>query len=72
MARLWPAAIKLYREQNNVGLKEAKDAVDKIEAELRSASPNKFSAAKAGGCFGIIALFAGIAVCGLVLIAMMS
>ena len=29
-------AIKLYREQHPVGLKEAKDAVEQIESELRA------------------------------------
>jgi Ribosomal protein L7/L12 C-terminal domain len=30
------AAIKLYREQNGTGLKESKDAVEKIAAELKT------------------------------------
>ena len=56
-------AIKLYREQNNVGLKEAKDAVDKMEAELRSASPDKFSVTKASGCLGVMTLVIGMLGC---------
>ena len=43
-------AIKLYREQTGVGLKEAKDAVEKLEAELRNASPERFTQPQAKGC----------------------
>jgi ribosomal protein L7/L12 len=32
-------AIKLYREQTGLGLKDAKDAVDALEAQLRSGAP---------------------------------
>ena len=35
-------AIKWYREAAGVGLTEAKDAVEKLEAELRAASPERF------------------------------
>lgn len=47
-------AIKLYRECTGCQLKEAKDAMDKLEAELRVASPDKFKARKSGGCAGVI------------------
>lgn len=48
-------AIKIYREQTNAGLKEAKDAIEKLEAELRASSPEKFSAAPAkAGCVGAL------------------
>jgi len=50
-------AIKLYREVTGTGLAEAKPAVEKIEAELRASSPDKFTAAPAGkGCFGMVIL----------------
>ena len=37
-------AVKLYRENTNVGLAEAKAAVEMLEDELRSATPEKFQA----------------------------
>jgi ribosomal protein L7/L12 len=54
------AAIKLYRELTNVGLKEAKDEVETIESTLRRESPEKFKTTqKAGGCLGA-AVFLGV------------
>lgn len=50
-------AIKLYREFTSSPLVEAKDAIDKLEAEMRIAEPEKFP--KRTGCFGMIV--AGIA-----------
>jgi len=48
-------AIKLYRNGAGAGLKEAKEAVDKLEAELRAASPEKFTAPTGGkGCLGVM------------------
>ena len=47
-------AIKIYREQTGVGLKEAKDAVEKLEAELRTSSPDQFAKPRAAGCSTII------------------
>jgi hypothetical protein len=48
-------AIKLYREGTETGLAEAKAAIEQLEAELRQASPEKFSAAPAGkGCLGMV------------------
>ena len=48
-------AIKLYREQTGVGLAEAKDAVEKLEADLRGSSPERFSAKPAGaGCMPLL------------------
>ena len=35
-------AVKLYREHTKVGLAEAKAAVEKLEDELRAATPEKF------------------------------
>lgn len=44
-------AIKLHREATSSGLKEAKDAVEELEARLRATSPEKFSATPArSGC----------------------
>ena len=57
-------AIKRYRESATAGLAEAKTAVEQLEAELRAASPEKFSATPAGkGCFGAAAM-----ICLLVLV----
>ncbi len=39
-------AVKFYRGQTGVGLKEAKDAVEKLEAELRASSPIMFAQAR--------------------------
>jgi len=48
-------AIKLYREQTRVGLAEAKEAVEKLEADLRATSPERFTAKPAGaGCMSLI------------------
>jgi ribosomal protein L7/L12 len=52
------SAIKLYREWTNVGLKEAKDAVEAREAMLRQQSPESF--AKKSGCASMILLAAGL------------
>lgn len=50
-------AIKLYREATSQGLKESKDAVEKMEAELRQRSPERFSAKASGkGCAGVLLL----------------
>lgn len=55
-------AIKIYRESTGVGLKEAKDAVEAIEAGLepRAAGAND-PFAKKSGCFGVVALLVAIA-----------
>lgn len=47
-------AIKVYREQTGVGLKEAKEEVDAIETRL-GLEPE--DAPKPGGCFGVVLLF---------------
>ena len=51
-------AIKLYRGQNRVGLADAKNAVEKLEAQLRLSSPGSFSAPPASkGClFAVLSL----------------
>ncbi len=53
------AAIKIYREQTNSGLADAKVAIEKLEAELRASSPEKFTAAPAkAGCVGVVLVLA--------------
>lgn len=49
------AAIKLYREFTNVGLAEAKDAVEKMEAGGSSADKSP-APAKSKGCLGVLAV----------------
>jgi len=54
-------AIKLYREQvqPGAGLAEAKQAVERLEAELCAQHPEKFtSAAQKSGCAAVLAVFA--------------
>lgn len=52
-------AIKLYREQTGVGLKEAKDRVEAIEIVLRALHPERFaSAPRTSGCMGVLLLVA--------------
>lgn len=53
-------AIKLYRDGTNLGLKESKEAVEKIEAALRQQSPEKFTAKAGKGCLGLIVIFGGL------------
>ena len=57
-------AIKLYREQSGAELKEAKEAVEQLEADLRTAEPEKFSTKKTGGCSAAV-LVAVVAVAAL-------
>jgi hypothetical protein len=47
-------AIKLYREATGLGLAEAKDAVERLEAELRSSSPMEFKKVESRGCLGLV------------------
>ena len=50
--------IKAVREVTSLGLKEAKDDIEKLEASLRQKFPEKFAAAPQGkGCFGAAAIF---------------
>ena len=59
-------AIKLYRRITGSGLKEAKDAIEAIESDLRAKSPEQFlKQASQTGCLGI--LIAGCAISGLAL-----
>ncbi len=56
-------AIKLYRQQTNVGLAEAKAAVEKLEVELRASSPESFQQRQPGkGCLALVLATVGIAV----------
>jgi len=59
-------AIKLYREQvkPGAGLAEAKEAVERLEAGLRTQHPEKFTAPPRSGCMSVLA------VCGIVLLAL--
>ncbi|HTD88945.1 MAG TPA: hypothetical protein VK850_20405 [Candidatus Binatia bacterium] len=51
-------AIKIYRQDTGSSLAEAKDAVDKLEAEWRTAFPEKFTAARRSkGCGGCVTVF---------------
>ena len=62
-------AIKLYREGTGAGLADAKTAVEKLEVDLRAASPEKFtspSPAPAKGCLGVIVM-AGVVVGAVIL-----
>ena len=45
-------AIKVYREGTNVGLAEAKAAVEAREAQLRQQMPMKFRGPARSGCLG--------------------
>jgi hypothetical protein len=48
-------AIKLYRKCTGSGLAEAKAAVEKLETELRAASPENFTTPAPGkGCSGVL------------------
>jgi hypothetical protein len=56
-------AIKLHREATGSGLKEAKEAVERLQAELRASSPEKFtSPPRRAGCFALVALLVALAV----------
>jgi hypothetical protein len=66
------AAIKLYRQASGEGLKEAKDFIESVEAELRRTEPNAFTAPPRGkGCrttaAGLVLLFLTIIISGTLL-----
>ena len=50
-------AIKFYREEYGVGLKEAKEAVEAIEVILRRDFPHKFQTVQGKGCGAGMLLF---------------
>jgi ribosomal protein L7/L12 len=60
-------AIKLYREASGAGLKEAKDFIEALEAELRRTDPTRFTAPAAKGCGTAVIALALIAVVALLL-----
>jgi ribosomal protein L7/L12 len=43
-------AIKLHRMATGMGLKESKDFIEALQAELRRTEPDRFTAAPAKGC----------------------
>ena len=48
-------AIKLHREATHSGLSEAKQAVEKLQAELRASFPEKFATTPTrSGCFSVV------------------
>ena len=50
-------AIKLYREATGAGLADSKDAVEKLEREMREQHPENFGPKPARtGCAGVILL----------------
>ena len=55
-------AIKLYREATGCGLKESKDVVEALEAELRIRSPELFTAVPGKGGCGLTVLAFGVLV----------
>ena len=57
-------AIKLYRAATNVGLAEAKAAVEKIESQWRAAFPEQFAKPARAGCFTVLVI-GGIGLWGL-------
>lgn len=52
------SAIKLYREATGAGLKEAKDAAEDMEKDLRQRQPAKFVGSGKSGCMGVVAVVA--------------
>lgn len=64
-------AIKLYREGAEVGLAEAKDAVEKMETELRKSASEQFvTNSTSKGCFGMLAMACVIVAAALLLLMM--
>ncbi len=51
-------AIKQLREMSGLGLKESKEIIERLEAELRLAHPERFTtpAKKGGGCVLLLVL----------------
>ena len=66
-------AIKLVREATGCGLKEAKDFVEKLGAELYAKEPEKFAAAPVSksGCVGVICAVAVAFAAAIVLVMML-
>jgi ribosomal protein L7/L12 len=55
------AAIKQLRELSGLGLKESKEIIDRLEADLRRAHPEKFTVTRSSGlgCLMVLALLGG-------------
>ncbi|MDQ8179872.1 ribosomal protein L7/L12 [Pelagicoccus sp. SDUM812005] len=52
-------AIKIYREATGLGLKDAKDAVEKLHADLHQKYPDRYpEPSKSAGCSASAALLA--------------
>ena len=66
-------AIKLVREATGCGLKEAKEFVEKLGAELYAKEPAKFTAAPTGksGCVSVLMVVAVIVTAAAVLVKML-
>ena len=66
-------AIKLVREATSCGLKEAKEFVEKLSAELYAKEPQKFAAAPTAksGCVGVVMAVAVILSAAVVLVMML-
>src|SRR5262245_37581787 len=63
-------AIRLYREFTKVGLRDAKEQIDALEASLRAKSPQRFVGTPASkGCFGAATV---ICLCGLIAVYWLS
>ncbi|MBV9463269.1 MAG: hypothetical protein JO317_03475 [Verrucomicrobiae bacterium] len=60
-------AIKLYRSASRLDLKDAKDAVDRMEAGLLISSPERFTVRPKSGC-GTAVLVCGIAASALAML----
>ncbi len=52
-------AIKVYREATGQGLKESKEFIDDLEAQMRKEFPDQFKAGGGTGCLGVLLLVAG-------------
>jgi ribosomal protein L7/L12 len=53
-------AIKLHREATGCGLKDSKDCIDALEAQLRAESPEKFARPQKRGCAAMVLLVCGL------------
>jgi ribosomal protein L7/L12 len=49
-------AIKRLRELSGLELKDSKDIIDRLEAELRAQHPERFKKPAAKGCTSVVAL----------------
>lgn len=58
-------AIKTYREATGLGLKEAKEFIDQLEAQMRREFPDHFKAASGKGCLGVLLVIGGAMMSGL-------